>query len=171
MPTTFTRIVLFLSSYAPLMLIFAIRDPLRLRFSRHVFIGIALLSLILLWLFLRTGKKLAPHSIRVQTAQVRDAEAISYIVTYFLPFLGISRDNWADAIALLLVYAVVAVIYVNSNLIYINPVLNVIGYRLFEVVSGDGKASALITRRDYMPPGIELSVISLGNYVLLERRT
>ncbi len=171
MPTALTRFVLFLSSYAPLMLIFAIRDPLKFRFSRHVFLVLAISSLVLLWLFLRSGRRLAAHSIAVQSAQVRDAEAMSYIVTYFLPFLGISGDNWADAIALLLVYAVVAIIYVNSNLIYINPVLNLVGYRLFEVASTNGKVSALITRRDYIPPGTELNVVSLGNYVLLERPT
>jgi|SRR5438552_1489254 len=170
MPTAFIRFVLFLSSYAPLMLIFAIRDPLQLRYSRHVFVSVAVFSLVLLWVFLRSGRNLAPHSIRVQGAQVRDAEAISYIVTYFLPFLGISKGNWADAISLLLVYAVVAVIYVNSNLIYMNPVLNLGGYRLVEVASTNGKVSTLITRRNYIASGTDLSVVSLGNYVLLERR-
>lgn len=100
MPTTLTRFVLFLSSYAPLMLIFAIRDPLRFRSSQHVFFGLAIASLALLWLYLRAGQRLAPHSITVQTAQVRDAEAMSYIVTYFLPFLGISGNNWSDAVSL-----------------------------------------------------------------------
>jgi len=171
MPTAFTRFVLFLSSYAPLMLIFAIRDPLKFRFSRSVFLVLALSSLALLWLFVRTGQRLAAYSIAVQSAQVRDAEAMSYIVTYFLPFLGISGDNWPDAASLLLVYAVVAIIYVNSNLIYINPMLNLAGYRLFEVVGPNGKVSALITRRDYILPGAELNVVSLGNYVLLERPT
>ena len=118
------------------------------------------------------GLRLAPAiEIRAAPAHVRDAEAMSYIVTYFLPFLGISGDNWPDAASLLLVYAVVAIIYVNSNLIYINPMLNLAGYRLFEVVGPKGKVSALITRRDYILPGAELNVVSLGNYVLLERPT
>jgi hypothetical protein len=169
MPTVLTRFVLFLSSYAPLMLIFAIRDPLKMRFSRYVFLTLAIVSLGLLWLFLRSGQRLAPHSITVQSAQVRDTEAMSYIVIYFLPFLQVSASNLGDAFSLLLVYAVVAVIYVNSNLIYINPVLNVVGYRLFEVASGSGKVSTLITRRDYVPSGEQLNVASLGNYVLLER--
>ena len=171
MPSVFTRFVLFLSSYSPLMVIFAIRDPLGLHYSRLVFIVLTLFSLMLLWLFLRSSRKLSPHAVRVQTAQVREAETMSYIVTYLLPFLNISQKNWGDAISLLLVYLVVAVIYINSNLIYINPVLIVAGYRLFEVVSTAGKPNALITRRDYIAPGEELSVVSLGNYVLFERQT
>ena len=169
MPTRFARLVLFLSSYAPLMLIFGIRDPLGWRFSRPSFVALAAVFAGLLLVFLRHAQRFTPHSIAVESAQVRDGDAMSYIITYFLPFLGISRENLGDAVSLLLVYVVIGFIYINSNLIYINPILNSMGYRLFEIASATGKTSALITKRDYLQRGQELNVVSLGNYVLLEK--
>lgn len=54
-------------------------------------------------------------------------------------------------------------------MIYINPILNIVGYHIFEIHDGNGKVTALICKRPYVRAGIDIKVISLGDYVLLEK--
>ena len=94
---------------------------------------------------------------------------MSYIVTYLIPFLDLDLKSGSDVGALLVLLAVIGILYVNSNLIYINPILNLVGFHVYEVSGEDGRPSALLTRRGYIPPGERLRVVSLGNYVLMEK--
>ena len=64
----------------------------------------------------------------------------------------------------------IAVLYVRSNLIYINPILNLLGYRLFEVETESGKISALVCKRDYVKTGSPIAVVSPEDYILLEKK-
>lgn len=95
---------------------------------------------------------------------------MSYIVTYLLPFLAVKLNDVTDAGSLAIVLLVIAILYVNSNMIYTNPVLNIAGYHVFEIEDGDGKTTALISKRAYIRTGSEIDVISLGDYVLLEKK-
>jgi hypothetical protein len=94
---------------------------------------------------------------------------MSYIVTYILPFLAIKLTDPADVISLGLLLVVVGILYVNSNLIHTNPVLSLMRYHLFEIEDGDKKAATLICKRIYVRVDSELRVVSVGDYVLLEK--
>jgi len=55
-------------------------------------------------------------------------------------------------------------------MIYINPVLSLAGYHVFEIVDDSGKRSVLITdHRSYIPRGTTLSVASLTNTIVVEK--
>ena len=169
MPNIPTRLLLFLSSYAPLFLIIAIRGWEK---SPHLALGVAIvavLSVVLLFVFLRIARKLAADRIIVNSVVSRDGDAMSYIVTYLLPFLAVKLNDVMDAGSLSIVLLVIAVLYVNSNMIYTNPVLNIAGYHIFEIHDADGKTTALICKRAYIRTGSEINVISVGDYVLLEK--
>ena len=77
----------------------------------------------------------------------RDSETMSYIVTYLLPFLNIDFSDRHAAFALGIAFAVVGVLYVNSNMLYINPVLSLAGFHLFEVETSEHTSAILICRR------------------------
>ena len=169
MPNTLTRLILFLSSYAPLFLIIAMRcwsDSVLLAFSLTL---VATLSVAILFVFLRVERNLAAEKIVVESAGSRDGDAMSYIVTYLLPFLAVKFNVPIDVTSLAAAFLVIAVIYISSNMIYTNPVLNLAGYHIFEIQDADGKTSALICKRPYVRTHSEMEVISLGNYVLLEK--
>jgi hypothetical protein len=106
--------------------------------------------------------------VAVEKISGKDADAMSYIVTYLIPFLDIKIDEPSNYISLLLLFAVVAVVYVHSSLIYINPTLNILRYRLFEIEIQGGKTTALLSRRSFVERGSTISVISLGDQILLE---
>lgn len=170
MPNILTRLMLFLSSYAPLFLIIAVRGW---RESRYIALGlaaIAVLSVVVLFVFLRVAQRLSPGKVAVSSVNSRDGDAMSYIVTYLLPFLAIKLNDPADAISLGVVLFVIGLLYVNSNMIYTNPVLNVVGYHTFEIEDSEGKTTALLCKRAYVRTGSEINAISIGDYVLLEKR-
>jgi hypothetical protein len=131
---------------------------------------VAVLSVAVLFVVLRIAQKLAADKISVNSVVSRDGDAMSYIVTYLLPFLAVKLNDATDAGSLGIVLLVIAVLYVNSNMIYTNPVLNIVGYHIFEIHDADGKTTALICKRAYIRMGSEMNVISVGDYVLLEKK-
>lgn len=169
MPNSPTRLILFLSSYAPLFLIIAMRGW---RDSTHLAVAltiVAVLSVVVLFVFLRTVRKLSASKVSISSVISRDGDAMSYIVTYLLPFLAVKLNDLTDVVSLGIVLFVIGLLYVNSNMIHTNPVLNIVGYHIFEVEDSDGKTIALICKRPYIRTGSEVDVISIGDYVLLEK--
>lgn len=128
-----------------------------------------MVAVLVLFVFLRTARKLEADRIKVDSVASRDGDAMSYIVTYLLPFLAVKLNDMTDIGSLGMVLLVIAILYVNSNMIYTNPVLNIAGYHVFEIHDADGKTTALICKRAYIRTGSEIDVISLGDYVLLEK--
>jgi hypothetical protein len=165
-----TRVILFLSSYAPLLVILAIRDSFQNIYVTLALLSVAALSVVILFVYFRQAQSLASDAFLVKAIISKDGEAMGYIVTYLLPFFDIHFNEPANAISLGLVFLVLGVLYINSNMIYTNPILNLGGYHIYEIESADGKKSSLITRRPYIRIGSELSAVQLGNYVLLEKR-
>lgn len=170
MPNSPTRLILFLSSYAPLFLIITTRGW---RDNRHLAVAlavIAVLSVVVLFVFLHTAQKLSADKVSVSSVISRDGDAMSYIVTYLLPFLAVKINDPTDVVSLGIVLFVIGLLYVNSNMIHTNPVLNIVGYHIFEIQDGNGKTTALICKRSYVRTGSEINAISVGDYVLLEKR-
>jgi len=169
MPNAFTRVVLFFSSYAPLFLILAIRSWVENWWLAMSLAAVAAVSVVILWLFVRKARTLAAHKLAITSVISRDGDAMSYIVTYLLPFLAVDFTKPSDIISLGIVFGVIGLLYVNSNLIHTNPLLNLVGYHIFEVQDVDGKNMALVSRRPYVRNGSELDIVSLGDYVSMEK--
>jgi drug/metabolite transporter (DMT)-like permease len=170
MPNIPTRLILFLSSYAPLFLIITMRGW---RDNRHLAVGLAIvavLSVIVLFTFLHIVQKLSSGKVSVSSVISRDGDAMSYIVTYLLPFLAVKLNDPTDVLSLGIVLFVIGLLYVNSNMIHTNPVLNIVGYHIFEIEDSNGKTTALICKRSYIRTGSEIDAISVGDYVLLEKK-
>jgi hypothetical protein len=168
-PNLVTRIVLFLSSYAPLFLILVIRDSFA---SRWVSVGFGVLaagSLLGLFVYLRLALSLAPLPITVSSVTARDGDAMAYFVTYLLPFLDVSFEDRGNAVALGILLLVLGVVYVNTNLVHTNPILNLCGFHIFELEADDGKKLAFISRRAYIRTGATVRAVALGDYVVMEK--
>ncbi len=71
---------------------------------------------------------------------------MSYIVTYIIPFLSVAFSDWQQAVALAVFFIILGFLYVNSDMIHINPTLNFFLYRLYEVTLEDGSTYSLIAR-------------------------
>lgn len=168
MPNFPTRVVLFLSSYTPLFLIMAIKYGPAHRYFALSMVLLAVISVVLLLFYLKQSASLAVDHVIVEKISGRDSEAMSYIVTYLIPFLDIQLDEISSAVSLLLLFLVVGILYVHSNLIYINPTLNLLRYHLFEIEIEGGMTSALLSRRRFVERGASIPVVSLGEQIFLE---
>lgn len=169
MPTLLIRIVLFFSSYSPLALIVAIHLWEHHRRSALGSLAIAVSSVLGLAFFLLKARGLAPSQMHVADVKSRDGDIMSYIVTYVLPFLAVKLEDTVDVLSFGVILVVVGVLYVNSNLIYVNPLLNLRGYHLFEVVDSNRKTVMLVTKSPYIRNESSIRVVSLGDYVVLEK--
>lgn len=125
--------LLFLSSYTPMFALIGIRswdDSPEVTRGCAVLAGLGIIGLALFLFSTQTHAELP-----VQVAQVerRDADVAAYAATYLLPFMTAFTNETADMLSLLGFIAVLGVVYVRSRLIYVNPLLTLIGYDLYRV--------------------------------------
>lgn len=168
MPNFVTRVVLFLSSYAPLFGVFAVKQYSHSHTASYVFAGLGVVSLLIFFIFMKSVATIASTEVTISEHDAKDGDSMSYIVTYLVPFLDIKFDEFANVVGLLIIFLVLAVLYVNSNLIYTNPVLNIVGYHIFEIRTTEDRPIVLITRQSFLRSNAKLKIALLGDYVALE---
>lgn len=55
----------------------------------------------------------------------------NYISIYLLSCLGLSLNNIVDCFVFLFLMLIVGYIYISNNMVYMNPVLNFMGYKIY----------------------------------------
>ncbi len=166
MPSAPLRLLLFVSSYFPLSVIFFF---LLKRDSEWIAIGslsVGVMGLMGLALFFRAARKIHSEQFTIKEISPKDSEAMSYMMTYVIPFLAISNSTPEQSIALAIFFIVLAVLYMNSSMIYINPILNLVRYRIYEVRLSDESVHAVISRRR-LAAGETVSFRRVADSVLL----
>lgn len=170
MASLFTRILLFVSSYSPLCAILAV-----LLWEKHFYyavvaVAVGILGLLGLAIYLSRVQDLGGKEVILEEVRRQDGEAMSYIVTYLLPFLGLAFSSWRQGVALAIFLLMLGFLYVNSNMIHINPTLNAFGYHLYEVTLRDGSVRTLIARRRRLHRESQICIIQIGDDLVIEKR-
>jgi len=75
--------------------------------------------------------------VQVKDIQNKNSEAIGYISTYLVPLFFKDFADAYSVIVLTVLLIVVWQLYVNSSLLGVNPVLNLLGYSLYEITFDD----------------------------------
>jgi hypothetical protein len=166
--TAFAQVSLFLSSYSPLFVVFALLDSFGGGTSSWLCLAVAAIGLVLLLILYKVARGFAPQNLNIVSSQIRDGDAIAYIATYLVPFAAIAATTARERGALGLFVLLIAVLYVRSELFYINPLLAVVGYRLFQVATPSGASVVLLTRQRFLQSNITLSARRLSDYVYWE---
>lgn len=147
-------ITLFISSYAPLFILLIARQVYNNRaflkwenFNRETYLEFfqkfGLASLLLFFIVLGyigykiTFANLAKSSangdlVKLTDVKNKNSEAIGYIATYIIPFLFQDFNSWYEILSVLFLLWVIFRIYINSNMILVNPILS-FKYALFEI--------------------------------------
>ena len=87
--------MLFLSSYFPLALIFFLLFIGKQPIWAIVALAVGLAGLIIMVLyFLRFAPRLGSFQTKVTGMQRRDADVMSYIASYLIPFVAFPLDGW-----------------------------------------------------------------------------
>lgn len=169
MPSLPARILLFLSSYAPLWLMFVLLFWSKSPTVAYVSGVSAIIGIVGMWLYLRTVNRVDAVPTKIADCHGRGDQATSYIVSYIIPFLAVAFSDWRQAVALAVFFVILGILYVNSDMIHINPTLNLCLYRLYEVTLDNGSTYSLVARRR-IHKGETLQLIRIGDDILLEKR-
>lgn len=171
------KLRLFLSSYVPLFVVSAIRfDDLALRLTLGFAAVVGALSLFSL--IRVSGKKI--QSIEVMPTSSRDigSEVAAYLSTYILPFVTVSQPTTRDLIAYSIVFVTIGVVFVNSDLLGVNPLLYLLGFHVFRVsgtrmLKGGEYVDAVIISRGCVSSNSRISIVSLaeGVHLVVPSRT
>ncbi len=152
-----SNVILFISSYIPLYVLLILKGILERITNEGHFINIAAVfmdtdwlnecltwaTLLLIvvtvvsWVYLavilsrgENNKSYVIRSIEDKTGNFY----FSYVSVYLLPCLGLSLNRIVDCFVLLFVMLIIGYIYIAGNLIYINPIATLMGYRIYDCV-------------------------------------
>jgi len=149
-----TKICLFLSSYVPLFLILGIelhaREPLFLSKvvipSTGVEFPISVVSLLLVVFSVLLGGfltfLLSFHSghkvqhMKCENFQQRNELLSSYLLVYVFVFVGLDFSDITDWLIFAVFFGMLAILQMRSEMLHINPLLGLAGFRVYEVESG-----------------------------------
>jgi hypothetical protein len=170
--TILGRSILFASSYAPLLFLFAVLEsfgggwPSRLCF---LFGAVSIAALGCLLVLLRVTSSTDTDTF--QGARSRDADVMAYVVSYVVPFAAATdRTDEATRIALAMFAALVAVLYIRSSVYYVHPLLLLFGIHVYEATRQDVPVIVL-TRRRHLRQSTNMRVISIGDNAYMEKAT
>lgn len=164
----FIRLLMFCSSYVPLILIFSIRNYDNYRYFTISGIIVSILLTIILLLVMIVFRQLGRATITLSKINYKSSDLFPYMFSYVLPFLNLNLGSYMDLITIGIFFIMLAAIYINSNMIHINPMLSLFGYKIFEVIDTNNNAFVLITREQKLPVGITIDVRNLGSNVIKE---
>jgi len=160
--------LLFLSAYAPLLLILVIKDydPYRFHwlprnpFLSGAFLMLAIGSCVAVLHAVRDIKGGLP--VEVIKASNKSGEMFGYTIPYMLSFLRIDLGDWQTLLSLFIFLAMFFVIAYRTQSVFVNPVLALAGYMLIDCTfrRGNTETQALVITP--MP-------LRIGEFYVLER--
>jgi hypothetical protein len=170
MPTIFIRCMLFVSSYFPLTVIICILFATQQPILAWISLGIGVIGLILTYVyFFRIAARMTPIQEKITGRQEKDGDIMGYIASYIVPLVTFPLNGWQQVATLLIFILVLGVIYVNSSMIRINPMLSLVGYHLYDVtVENDPETYSLFTRRR-IGRGEVVRIVDIGRGIYLEK--
>ena len=147
------KIFLFCSSYLLLFIILLIRKlndylnldqntpsaPVILQMILYsVLILVSIFSIIIFKRSYAYGSFEEKTRISIKSVSNGNHEIVSYLITFVFPLIGdfsssISTNDWVDFSTMLIILIFVAILYTNSNLTVINPVLVMFGYSINKI--------------------------------------
>lgn len=169
MANIFARFILFLSSYIPLWVIFAIITFQTLPWVSGAFVALAVVSFLGTIFFLRAVQNFSGIDLKIGIIHRKDSETMSYIASYIIPFAATAFDKAEQVYALAVFFVVLGFVYINSSMIHINPLLSLLGFHLYEVEDADGNPYFLISKRN-LRRGDDIRAIDLANGIFVEKR-
>lgn len=153
------------------MLIFSILLWRSNLFWALIILILGLFSLLVSFLFIGMRKSRGGVSqAKITEVEKRDENVVSYIASYLIPFVTFPLATPEQVTAILIFVGVLLVLYINSNMIYINPMLNLLGWHLYEItIDTDHMSHYLIARQD-IKPNRTLYFVEISTNVYLEKK-
>lgn len=168
--TALSQAMLFLSSYSPLLAVFALLNTFGKGAPSVVCAVLAVVGAASLPLLLALNASTAAQSVHVATASPRDGDVLAYIASYLVPFASINAQTVRERIAVGIFIGLIAVLYVRTEMFYVNPLLALVGIRVFAVQTPRGTPIVLLCRRRFIQSDSTITARRFSDYVWMEKR-
>ncbi len=133
----FSKLLLFLLAYSPVVIVLILKYSLTY-FTAFVSTIFLLALLLAVYEMLVTVSTIQPESIGdVTISQRKNTDYLLFIVTYLIPFFGF-QVNLLSIGMLVFIFLLIYVIYVDSSMLAVNPLLKIVfRYDIYEAVVDD----------------------------------
>ena len=176
----FARLVMVLSSLAPLFILWAIRGnhlvPDSYFIGACVFLAL-LPSAFLCWRIQTAIKDNDTRNLTAGATEDHRGHVLVYLFAMLLPLYGLEIESYRDLAAVSVALALIVCLFWRLNLHYMNIFFAFAGYQVFTISPPNddnpytGRESyVLITRRRGLVPGERFLAYRLSNTVYLEGR-
>ena len=166
-------LLLFLSAYAPLLLILVIKDYDPTQFSllpRHPILCVVLLLLAVGSCFavlsavrdIKSGL-----TVDITKAANKSGEMFGYSIPYMLSFLRMDLGDWQTLTSLLIFMAMLFVVSYRTQTVFVNPVLALAGYMLIDCTfkRDTAETQAMVISREPLKIGDSCVLERLSYYL------
>jgi hypothetical protein len=165
----FAKACLFLSSYIPLwaiLILFHWGDWGWWLLAPFLALAGGCLGLLILWHWVVTGSQ---EEVSTAYAMRQDSDSVAYIVTYIFPFLTLVIGSALQALGVFALFLTIMLVYVSSDMLYVNPVLAALGWHAHAIHTKGGTELILLTKRRLIREGPVLHAVRLGDTIWWER--
>ena len=144
-PGLLLSVIIFLSSYAPLSMLFAIRDfDTKTKWFLHpkfvyISLGVAVVSIIALNFTMRAIR--GQFVVTANTVTLRSNDLVSYSIPYLIAFFAVDFGKWQDVAALALFMTLLFLLALKTQGLFINPILSLQGWDCSRLSSRKAKRS------------------------------
>ena len=172
---------IFFSSYIPLYLILAYKHrsvtastpqtlpsvgELSVPILSVFWVSLAVISMVALREVFKERRSKEPEPKNIVEAKNRNDAITNYILVYVFPFVVLDLSQTANWVAFIGFFLVIGFIQVRSNHLYVNPVLGLLGYNIYEADTEDEHMTLLIdSRLDDNPTNVSAVKLSYGVYI------
>jgi hypothetical protein len=163
-----TRPLLFISSYAGLFVLTMVRFhdmPLLVVCSAAAAIVGLAAPLVLVESLRHAKRDFAPYCVR--DVEDRGSEVAAYLATYLLPFVMATSPSLFDLVAYLIFLGLVAIVYVQSEMVQVNPVFYLLRWRVF-AFSGAGDRRFFLIAKTRPSRGTTIQAWTITDDVLVD---
>lgn len=169
------RFTLILSAFSPVFILWALRGPDGIP-EGWLWFGAAVLAIGPNW-FLHWRAKVAMRDgdsrmLTVTKAVDSSENLLIYLFAVLLPLYDANMDCWRDQVALGCAFLFVIFIFWHLDLIYLNLMFAMLGYRLYALddhnTTVHGRRLIVLSKRPSLPQGTELFVYRISATIHIE---
>lgn len=174
------KVGLFLGSYSPLFILLCLLEwnnsllgsltirQITIFWLPLLFALLAVLGIIITLTLLSVAKTIAPIFIKPTVTDKRGEETLAYLITYLIPFIGFRFDSLPSATANVVLFVMIGFLYVQSNMIYLNPLLSIMGYKIYKIKI-NGKIKLMLAKNEVQDEN-RTKVIPLSEGIYIESK-